>query len=190
MKNLLENFAVALVILLSLGILGLVIKYNMISNDEDIETKYAPEIIQSLQSQNTTTEKKTSYLDTLEEYEDVDVKVDSTEEESNENIAVVRVETKKEGVVQTIGSAVQNVEKKENYISNLEGYEEKDVKLNPKKEVSDLNVASEEDSTAGEEDENDESMVGPAQAGEPNSDPLSDIVNDIDSIIDASEEQK
>ena len=129
MKNLMENFAVGLVILLSLGVLGLVIQYNLISTDEDTQTNYAPEVIQSLQSQNETTEKKTSYLDTLEGYEDVDVKVDPTEEESNANIAVVKVETKKEGVVQTIGSAIQNVEKKENYVSNLEGYEEKDVKV-------------------------------------------------------------
>lgn len=180
MKNLLDNMAVGLVILLSLGVVGLIVQYNIISDDGDTTT-YDKEVLQSLQSENIQAEKKSSYLDSLEGYEDVDVKVDSRTEESDVNIAVVKVETNKEGVAESIGTAVENVEKKENYISNLEGYEERDVNVNSDNATSELNIVNEEDG------EDTQKAIGSVQEGQPSTDPLSDIVNDIDSIVDASE---
>jgi hypothetical protein len=181
MKKLLENMAVGLVILLTLGVVGLVVKYNMVSDNADVETKYEQEIVESLQSQKTNEEEKTSYLDSLEGYEEVDVKVDPRTEESNVNIAVVKTETKKEGIVQTIGSAVQSVEKKEHYISNLEGYEEDNITVDPKKEDAELNIV------ADEKGENTQNSAESEEAEQLSVDPLSDIVSDIDSIIDESE---
>ncbi|MFT7880605.1 MAG: hypothetical protein ABXS91_09465 [Sulfurimonas sp.] len=180
MKNLLDNMAVGLVVLLSLGVIGLVVQYNIISDDGDTTT-YDEEVLQSLQSESTKPENKSSYLDSLEGYEDVDVKVDPRTEESGVNIAVVKVETNKEGIAESIGTAVENVEKKENYLSTLEGYEERDVNVDSDNETSELNIVNEED---GKDAQN---VVEPIQEGQPNVDPLSDIVSDIDSIVDASE---
>lgn len=185
MKKLLENLAVGLVILLSLVVIGLVVQYNMISSNGDTTREYDPEVAHSLHGEEVKEEKKTSYLDSLEGYEDVDVKVDPTTEGSAENIAVIKVETKKEGLVHTIGSAVENVEKKENYISNLEGYEEGAVKAAPAQAVSDTNMTPSEKRTAGESEE--ENGSASAEEARPAKDPLSDIMSDIDAIVDESE---
>ena len=172
MKKLLENIAVGLVILLSLGVVGLVVQYNMLSDNANVETEYEEKIVASLQSKSGNEEKQTSYLDSLEGYEEVDVKVDPGTEASNLNIAVIKVETKKEGVVQRISSAVESVENKE-----------RDKKTDPGKEDADLNGTTE----AAEETQN---VVEASDEGELGSDPLSEIVSDIDSIIDESESQK
>ncbi|HEO97788.1 MAG: hypothetical protein JW682_05080 [Campylobacterales bacterium] len=185
MKKLLENLAVGLVIILSLVVIGLVIQYNVISSDGDTTREYDPEVAHSLHGEEVKEEKKTSYLDTLEGYEDVDVKVDPTTEGSAENIAVIKVETKKEGLVHTIGSAVENVEKKENYISNLEGYEEGAVKTAPAQAGADPDITPSEESTAGESEE--ENVSASTEEARPANDPLSDIMSDIDAIVDASE---
>ena len=195
MKNTLEAVAVGLVILLSLGLVGLIVQYNMIETDD--APSYTVEVSESLQTQEA--DKKptaSSYLDKLEGYEDVDVKVDPTSEDTDVNIAVVESEAGTESMAGSIGSAVETVEKQETYVTDLEGYEDKDIKVDPKQQAE-ANIATVE-GTSDEGVASDIHNVVTSEAGEPveeeksdeeslTADPLGDIVSDIDSIISASE---
>jgi hypothetical protein len=170
MKNMGEGIAVGLVILLTFGLVGLIVQYNMIDTEEAMV--YDTQIKQSLESETVKKESKvSSYLDKLEGYEDVDVKVDMTAEtkEDTTNIAVVETEVGKEDVIGDIGSAVQTVEKREDYVDNLEHYDPNAVVVAKQKEA----VKKEEVQEKTPEEEL-------------KSDPVGDIVSDIDSIIDAS----
>lgn len=199
MKNILENIAVALVFILSFAVVGLVVQYNMIDSEEQVFKD--PEVTRSLQSEVVKKAPTDSYLKSLEGYEDVQVDVEAPAEESTTNIAEVATEGTDEGVEGTIGTAVENVEKEENYISNLEVYEDKDVKVDPTKEASSVNIATVEgtkeegvaksissaiestkpeskvEETATPESENTE------EEEPPSADPLSDLVSDLDSIV-------
>lgn len=171
MKNVGEGIAVGLVILLTFGLVGLIVQYNMIETEESMV--YDTQIKQSLESKTVKKESKvSSYLDTLEGYEDVDVKVDPTDvtKEDTTNIAVVEAEVGQEDVIGDIGSAVQTVEKRENYVDNLEHYDPNAVVVEKPKESVKVEKAQEE--TPEEE--------------ELTSDPVGEIVSDIDSIIDES----
>ena len=149
MKNALEGIAVGLVVLLTFGLIGLIVQYNMIDTEE---TVYDSKTKQSLESETAITAKKeskvSSYLDKLEGYEDVDTKVapDAETEEDTTNVTVVEAEVGKEDITEDIGKTVQAAEKGE--------------KIEPKKTMDKEKV---------------------------NKDPVGDIVNDIDSIINASE---
>lgn len=200
MKNTLENIAVGLVFILSLTVVGLVVQYNMIDTGE--QAFKDPDVTRSLQSETNKETKTASYLDSLEGYEDVDVKVAAPAEESTANIAVVATESTDEGLEGNIGTAVENVEKKESYVSNLADYEDVDVKVDPTKEASSVNIATvegtvEEDDIAGsissaiegagtvvEAEAHAETPVEEdAEPTPPSADPLSDLVSDLDSIL-------
>jgi len=178
MKNILETVSVGLVILLSLGLVGLVISYNTVDKTES-SMQMDEQVLRSLQSNEVpeTKEKQVSnYLDKLEAYKDVDVKVDPTAEPSNVNVATVETEIKKDGAIGNIGNVVQTTEKNENYVQNLENY-------NPVQPSTDAKIAQSKENT---EDETDVTVDETSMK----EDPMSDIVNDIDSIIDASEKAK
>ena len=189
MRNVFENIAVGLVFILSLTVVGLVVQYNMIDTGE--QAFKDPDVTRSLQSETNQETKTASYLDSLEGYEDVDVEVAAPAEEDTANIAVVSGEATDEGLEGTIGSAVETVEKKESYISNLADYEDVDVKVDPTKEASSVNIATVEGGT----DEGDDiagsisSAIAEAPAEDdaeptpPSADPLSDLVSDLDSIL-------
>lgn len=173
MKNILEAVSVGLVLLLSLGLIGLVVRYNTLDTTETAPMD--PQIMQSLQNNEVpvTKEKKVSnYLQTLESYKDVDVKVDPKSQPSNVNVATVETEIKKDGAVGNIGKVVQTTEKNENYVSNLQNYD-------PSKASDDSVVKSaeaEENATLSVEEQMEK-------------DPMSAIVNDIDAIVDTAEEK-
>jgi hypothetical protein len=113
MKNIFENIAITLVILLALLIAALIVQYNLIEEDafEDsiITTK---EVSKS--------EKTTSYLDSLEGYgEDKDVKVDPTQENSANRVTV-----KAEDSDDSMGKALED-----SYVKNLEDFTEDTKKI-------------------------------------------------------------
>jgi len=111
MRNLFESIAVGLVLILSLGIVVLIVQYNMIEEDtmDDIKASTSvknDELIKSKASNN--------YLDKLEGYTDVDVEVDPTQEDKAN-----RVEVQAETTDNSIGDAVED-----EYVKNLENYED------------------------------------------------------------------
>jgi len=118
MKNIVENISVALVGILSLLIVFLIAQYNMIDDSEIIENVTQTMIAKK----KTKKEQRTSYLNNLEGYEDVDVGVDASKDEAM-NKVVVQSEMKDD----LLKEAVEDKEKS-SYMENLERYAE------PKKE--------------------------------------------------------
>ena len=115
MKNLLESFAILLVGLLSISIIYWIVQYSMIA-DEDIIEKI---VLETPKTKQVTAKAQTSdYLHNMEEYEDVDVKVDATKE-SHTNTVVVKSELAKDA----LGAAVED-QSKSSYTENLENYVE------------------------------------------------------------------
>lgn len=169
MKNKIEVIVVWLMILLSLGIVGAIIKYSMIGTDEEgVDEKTA--ISESQDAKVAEKNKASTYLNALEGYKDVDVKVDPKRKAANKNVAtVVETEERSNGVIGNIDNAVQTVQKKENYVNKLEGYNPNAIAATSKGE------ASKEDSSEAKD------------SAEINADPMSDIVNNIDSIVNTSE---
>lgn len=116
MKNLLESFAIFLIGLLTVSIVYWIVQYSIIADEEMME-----ELVEYQQSQKKTATKKanvTDYLQNLEGYEDVDVKVDATKE-TNTNRVVVKSELIKD----ELGAAVED-KSKSSYMENLENYVE------------------------------------------------------------------
>jgi len=116
MKNLLESFAILLVGLLSVSIIYWIVQYSMIADEEMLD-----EIVEYQQSQKKKAPKKakaTDYLQNLEGYEDVDVKVDATKETTTNRVVVQSELTKDE-----LGAAVED-KSKSSYTENLENYVE------------------------------------------------------------------
>ena len=112
MKNLLESFAVLLVGLLSVSIIYWIVQYSMIA-DADMIEEIEYEVVETKPKAKTT-----DYLQNLEGYEDVDVKVDATKE-SRANTVVVKSELAKDA----LGDAVED-KSKSSYTENLENYAE------------------------------------------------------------------
>ena len=104
MKNKLEGVAVLLVLLLSLLIIGLIVQYNMIEEDQkrvDISKFVSQQPAKSKESVN-------DYLDKMEHYEDKDVKTDpANANEANEvNVETTKIELKNDDIVNDISAAV------------------------------------------------------------------------------------
>jgi preprotein translocase subunit SecF len=112
MKNLLESFAILLVGLLSVSIIYWIVQYSMIGDADMIEE------IEYEVAEKKPKAKATDYLQNLEGYEDVDVKVDATKE-SRANTVVVQSELTKDA----LGDAVED-KSKSSYTENLENYAE------------------------------------------------------------------
>ena len=86
MRKILENLAIMLVVLLSTAIIYLIVKYNM------IEDETAQEIIVKEEPKPESVTKKakvSNYLQNLEGYSDVDVKVDAKEEDTSNRVTIV-----------------------------------------------------------------------------------------------------
>jgi len=116
MKNLLESFAILLVGLLTVSIIFWIVKYSMIADEEMLE-----ELVEYQQSQKEKAPKKSNtenYLQNLEGYEDVDVKVDATKETITNRVVV-----KSELSTDELGAAVED-KSKSSYMENLENYVE------------------------------------------------------------------
>ena len=117
MKNMLENVAVTVVVVLFLLIIALIVRYNMI-DDGNVVDDIAQElpVAEKVESKKA---KTTNYLQNLESYTDVDVKVDPTKE-NTANTVQVRSELAKD----EIGSAVGTVDKSA-YVDSLTNYTDK-----------------------------------------------------------------
>jgi ribose 5-phosphate isomerase len=120
MKNLLESFAIFLVGLLSIFIVVMIVKYNMIKDGDDLDTiVYDKPIDKSMSKKSQTA----SYLNKLEGYEDVDVKVDATKE-STTNTVVVKSEEGTNALETTVDDKAKNA-----YMKNLADYEKNKNKI-------------------------------------------------------------
>jgi len=119
MRNLFENIAILLVILLTLGIVGLIVKYNMIEDDTPDDVAYAIPVVKKVSKQ----EKSTNYLKNMEGYadEDVDVDVDPTQEDTT-NRVVVKSEQEEGGI--DIAVKDMDIEKSENHADDKSKEEE------------------------------------------------------------------
>jgi len=82
MRKILENLAILSVVLLSVAIIYLIIRYNMIEEETSTEIIVKDEPITK---EVTKKEKVSNYLQNLEGYKDIDVKVDARAEDDNTN---------------------------------------------------------------------------------------------------------
>jgi hypothetical protein len=115
MKNMLENIAVTVVVVLFLLILALIVQYNMISDDSVDDVTYEMPAVKKESKKA----KTTNYLENLEAYTDVDVKVDPTKASS-----VNRVQVTSEVAKDAIGAAVEDTDKS-SYVDSLKDYADK-----------------------------------------------------------------
>jgi hypothetical protein len=113
MKNKLESFAVLLVGLLSLVIIYLIVQYNLVDDGDTLD-----EIAYEIPQKKTVSSKAKAadYLQNLEGYEDVDVQVDATKE-NTANTVVVQSQIKNDA----LNTAV-NDKSKSSYMQNLANY--------------------------------------------------------------------
>ena len=112
MKNLIESFAVLLVGILSALIIYLIVQYNMIEDDNFIEDLA---YVAPVKKKETTK----SYLDDMEKYSDVDVKVDPTKDDTTNSVHV-KSELAKDRLHDTVSDT-----SKSTYMKNLDNYTEK-----------------------------------------------------------------
>ncbi|HHE06159.1 MAG TPA: hypothetical protein ENK90_03465 [Epsilonproteobacteria bacterium] len=125
MRNLFENIAVLFVILLSLIIIGLIVKYNMIEDDSLEEVSDTIPVVKKVSKEESTGD----YLNEMEHYSDVDVKVDPTQQD-NTNRVVVKSEQKED--------AIKNaVESKNDTLKTSTSAEEADPEKLEKNEIDD-----------------------------------------------------
>jgi hypothetical protein len=108
MRNLFENIAVLFVILLSLVIIGLIVKYNMIEDDSLEDVSYTIPVVKKVSKEESTGD----YLKDMEHYSDVDVQVDPTQQD-NTNRVVVKSEQKEHVIEDAV---------KDDYVEKLEHY--------------------------------------------------------------------
>ncbi len=85
MKNMLENVAITTVVVLFLFIIALIVRYNMV-DDENVVEDIAQELPAAKKESKKT--KATNYLQNLESYTDVDVKVDPTKANNSNRVQV------------------------------------------------------------------------------------------------------
>ena len=99
MKNILENIVVFLVILFSIAIVVLIVLYNIPEEKDEIHFNMTAK---TQETENSTH----SYLEKMEKYRDVDIKV-NPRMESNKN----RVNVQSEMVVDELGNTLQRTQK-------------------------------------------------------------------------------
>ncbi len=153
---------VTLIGLLILLVAGLIVRYNMIDDGDAYAVD--PALLQTKAKPDTAG----NYLKSLEGYEETDIKAKaSKEKESSKNVVAVQTEATEEDISSEIDSAIDTAKKIDSYVDNLEHYD-KAHKQKPQTET----VEKTKDT----------------QTIKKGADPMSDIVNDIDSIIDTAGE--
>jgi len=150
MKNIVENLVVTMVVLLFLGVIALVVKYNMIG----IDSTDTPAVPEQISEQDIHKKETKDYLKSLESYgEDEDVKVDPKQESHKNTVKVISEVTSDE-----LGRALRSDEKR-SYLKSLERYSdnkkavsktEKLEDVKPEKVQNDDTISSELDSILGE----------------------------------------
>jgi hypothetical protein len=129
MRNLFENIAILLVVLLTLGIVGLIVKYNMIEDDMLDDVAYTIPVVKKVSKQ----EKSTNYLQNMEDYTDEDVDVDPTQEDTTNRI-VVKSKQEEDGI---------DIAVKDTYVEKLENYADEKSKVEEIKSSGDIQNESE-----------------------------------------------
>jgi|GEM_PF-1991699 len=114
MKKLIDNFAVAMVVVMFTIVIALVVQYNMISENQSDVFAQIPE-----EKSETPKDKTKDYLKSLESYSDVDVQVDPTKESHKNTVRVTSELAEDE-----LGDALK-VDEKKRYLKSLEGYAQK-----------------------------------------------------------------
>jgi len=109
MRNILESTAVALVVLLTLIIIGLIIQYNLI--EEDQKSYIIDDQMLNLKK-SVEKDSASDYLKHIEGYEDVQVNVDPTIETDSMNIETVETEDGEGGVLEDIDKAIKSATEK------------------------------------------------------------------------------
>lgn len=140
MRNLFENVAVLFVILLSLIIIALIVKYNMIEDDTLEEVSYTLPVAKKVSKKESTND----YLNEMEHYSDVDVKVDPTQQDST-NKVVVKSEQKEHSIEDAV---------KDDYVEKLEQYTDE----NPKAAVEVQSPVVQDEPEKLEKDESDDEV--------------------------------
>jgi len=141
MKNILENVAVTTVVILFLFIIALIVRYNMIDDGSVVE-----DITQDLPvvKEESRKAKTTNYLQNLESYTDVDVKVDPTKV-NTANTVQVTSELAKDEIV----SAVEGTNKS-GYVDSLENYADKADEEKEEEKTEDDKVKLDQDEIVDE----------------------------------------
>ncbi len=139
MKNMLENVAVTTVVILFLFIIALIVRYNMIDDGSVVEDIAQELPVVKVESKKA---KTTNYLQNLESYTDVDVKVDPTKTNTANTVQITS-----ELANDAIGSAVEDTDKS-SYVDSLKEYTEK-------KDTDQKEIAKTEKEIVEEETEDD-----------------------------------
>jgi len=175
MKNFLESLAIFLVGILSIGIVYLIIQYNMIQDENvlnDVLTELAEPVEESGKS------KTESYLDDLEGYEDIDLddeEIDATKENLTNTVTVVAEE-----VESALDDAVED-KSKSSYMENLENYQEVEVTTEAATETTKETVQAIEEVESAIDDAVEDTSGEPIIIDE-----NSEIVDEVGMAIDAA----
>jgi len=153
MKNIVEKIAITMIVILTLLIIGLIVKFNMINNSDLSEDLVVPVVKKEAKKSKTS-----NYLQNLETYTDVDVKVDPTKV-NNTN----RVHVKSELTDNTMQSAIKDTDKS-GYVNSLTKYTDKPSrnKKDRKKTDQELKDEKAEDDKVKLEQEEIEDDIGNA----------------------------
>ncbi len=117
MKDIIENVAITLLILLFMFIVAMIIQYKIIDDESNIEKSYVPIMVEK---EVLPKAKRDSYLESLETYTEVDVEVDPTQDTH-----VNRVQITSELANDEMESAISNANKSSSYEENLNNYNKK-----------------------------------------------------------------
>jgi len=165
MKNLIENLALFLVAILTLAILFFIVQYNIIEEDD---------VLESLVFEKNTTmdnkEKTKNYLDALEGYgDDKDVEVNAREE-SDKNTVSIESELRED----VLNSTIEDTSKSA-YMENLNNYSEKDLEKDVTKDVEKKVIQKEEKPK----------KISSNPSGEPEKLEHDEIVDEVGMALDA-----
>ncbi|MCK5776945.1 MAG: hypothetical protein KAH25_12240 [Bacteroidales bacterium] len=156
MKNIVEKISIAIVVLITLVVIALIIKYNMI-DDEDMANSTATYEVSEVKKVSKKV-KTSDYLQNLEKYTDVDVKVDPTKVNNANKVHVIS-----ELENDNIQSALKDTDKSD-YVKSLKKYTNKSdaKKVGKEKTAQELKDEKIEDDKVRLEKEEIEDDIGNA----------------------------
>ena len=156
MKNKIEQILIAIVGLLTLLIIGMIVKLYMPA-DKDVADSSAAYEVPEVKKESKKA-KTTNYLKNLETYTDVDVKVDPTKTNNTNKVRVTS-----ELTTDTMQSALEETDKS-NYVKSLSKYTDKPDtnKADKKKTAEELNDEKAEDDKVKLEKDEIEDDIGNA----------------------------
>jgi len=154
MKNIIENIAITLLILLFMFIVAMIIQYKIIDDESNIKKSYVS-ITEKVEVLPKT--KRDNYLESLETYTEVDVDVDPRKEKH-----VNRVEITSELAKDEMETAISNANKSTFYEENLNNYSKKIKVKTHSKTAAELKKEQTEDEKVKLEHDEIEDEIGKA----------------------------